>query len=695
MTRSDAAPIRVLHVDDDPEFVDMAATFLERTDGRLSVETATNAEEGLERLEDGRFDCIVSDYEMPGRDGLAFLEAVRADDPDLPFILYTGEGSETVAGDAISAGATDYLQKSVGTDQFTILANRIRNAVEQYRTARRAAELDRVRALVSAVNQALVRAGSRSEVETRVCEIFSDADPYRFAWIGDVDPETGSITPRASAGIDEGYLETVTVTADETATGRGPAGTAVRERRVSVTQNVQDDPDFEPWREDALERGFQAVAAIPLDHDATLYGLLCVYADRPNAFDEVERGLLAELGDDVAHAIHSRTIQAQLREERRRLERSERILEASGDPVYALDSDGRFTYVNDAFVELTGYDESELVGEHISIVVARDDVDAGTAVITALLRSDERTRDTFEMELITADGDAVACENHIALLPSGEGFAGTTGIVRDITDRRQRERELQRRTEKLETLTDELEAQYRYLFEQAPVMAVVTRATDGSPIIEDCNRQFVETLGYSRMDVLGRPLDEFYTPESRRELLDDGGYERALNGEFVREDRELVTADDEAIETLLRAVPRRDAEADVTGTLALFVDISERKELEQEKNRLEEFTSVVSHDLRNPLNVAQGRVELAREESDSEHLEAASDALERMRELIEDLLSLARSGDRIDETVPIQLGPLAGSCWRNVDTTDATVVIDTERTIRADRSRLSQLFENL
>jgi PAS domain S-box-containing protein len=661
----------------------------------LSVETASDADDAMERLDGERFDCIVSDYEMPGRDGIAFLEAVREDDPDIPFVLYTGQGSESVAGDAISAGATDYLRKSAGTDQFTILANRIRNAVEQYRATRRAADLDRVRALVSTVNQALVRAGSRSEIETRVCEAFSDADPYRFAWIGDVDPETGVISPRASAGIDEGYLEAVTVTADETATGRGPGGTAIRERRVSVSQNVRDDPDFAPWREDALERGFQAAAAIPLDHDGTLYGLLCVYADRPNAFDEVERGLLAELGDDVAHAIHSRSIEAQLREERRRLERSERILEASGDPVYALDGDGRFTYVNDALVELTGYRESELVGEHISILVDQADVDAGTAVITELLASDERTHDTFEMELVTADGDAVTCENHIALLPSDGEFAGTTGVVRDITDRQQHERELRRRTEKLETLTDELEAQYRYLFEQAPVMAVVTRARDGRPVIEDCNRQFVETLGYDRMDVLGRYLDEFYTPESRRQLLDDGGYERALNGEFVREDRELVTADEGTIETLLRAVPRRDPDADVTGTLALFVDISERKALEQEKNRLEEFTSVVSHDLRNPLNVAEGRVELAREEHDSDHLDAASNALDRMRELIEDLLSLARSGDRIDEVTPIELGPLVENCWRNVDTTDATVVTDAERTIRADRSRLRQLFENL
>jgi PAS domain S-box-containing protein len=125
--------VRVLHVDDEPEFADMAATFVEREDDRFDIETATSASEGLERLASNSFDCVVSDYDMPGQSGIEFLEAVREKHPDLPFILYTGKGSEEVASDAISAGVTDYLQKESGTGQYPVLANRIRNAVEKYR----------------------------------------------------------------------------------------------------------------------------------------------------------------------------------------------------------------------------------------------------------------------------------------------------------------------------------------------------------------------------------------------------------------------------------------------------------------------------------------------------------------------------------------------------------------------------------
>ena len=95
--------IRALHVDDDPEFAEMVATFLEREDDQFDITTATSADEGLTCLSANEFDCVVSDYEMPGQSGIEFLEAVREEYPALPFILYTGKGSEEIASDAISA----------------------------------------------------------------------------------------------------------------------------------------------------------------------------------------------------------------------------------------------------------------------------------------------------------------------------------------------------------------------------------------------------------------------------------------------------------------------------------------------------------------------------------------------------------------------------------------------------------------
>jgi CheY-like chemotaxis protein len=137
--------IRVLHVDDEREFVDVAASLLERETDDITVETETDPDAALDTLAGGEFDCVVSDYNMPETDGIEFLGAVREDHADLPFILFTGQGSEQVASEAISAGGTDYIQKTSDTSQYTVLANRIENAADQYRARRRVKRANRRR----------------------------------------------------------------------------------------------------------------------------------------------------------------------------------------------------------------------------------------------------------------------------------------------------------------------------------------------------------------------------------------------------------------------------------------------------------------------------------------------------------------------------------------------------------------------
>lgn len=83
-------PIRVLHVDDNPDFADLTMAFLERESNSFDIETATSATDGLAAIENKKPDCIVSDYDMPGTNGLEFLETIRETYSDLPFILFTG-----------------------------------------------------------------------------------------------------------------------------------------------------------------------------------------------------------------------------------------------------------------------------------------------------------------------------------------------------------------------------------------------------------------------------------------------------------------------------------------------------------------------------------------------------------------------------------------------------------------------------
>ena len=119
------------------------------------------------------------------------------------------------------------------------------------------------------------------------------------------------------------------------------------------------------------------------------------------------------------------------------------------------------------------------------------------------------------------------------------------------------------------------------------------------------------------------------------------------------------------------------------------------RELTRQNERLDRFASVISHDLRNPLSVATGRLELLATECDSEHIDSLRTAIERMDALIDDVLTLARQGQPIDETEPVSLSEIANSCWDVVDSSDATLAVEHDLTVIADESRLQQLLENL
>ena len=123
--------------------------------------------------------------------------------------------------------------------------------------------------------------------------------------------------------------------------------------------------------------------------------------------------------------------------------------------------------------------------------------------------------------------------------------------------------------------------------------------------------------------------------------------------------------------------------------------VQRERELKRERDRLDEFVKVAAHDLRNLLNVANGRIELAKSECESEHLSDAADRIVRSVDLLDDLLSLARSGEQIGEMESVELDSLVQDCLIHAETADATISYELDCTIQADRSRLKQLLENL
>ena len=236
------------------------------------------------------------------------------------------------------------------------------------------------------------------------------------------------------------------------------------------------------------------------------------------------------------------------------------------------------------------------------------------------------------------------------------------------------------------------------LFANVPDPAVAYDFVGGEPIVHRVNDAFEETFGYDAETIVGESVDDYIIPagvDAEQEATDLN--ERLRRGENVRREVTRETVDGQR-HFILHVVPiRLDAE-NVSG-YAIYTDVTERKErestLRRQNEQLDEFASIVSHDLRNPLSVAEGYVDLAQETGEIAHLAEAGEALDRMDELVEELLSLARQGRAVGNTETVSLETIARDAWETVDTGDAELVVSGDVTLDANPARTRELLENV
>ncbi|MXR50598.1 PAS domain S-box protein [Halovenus sp. WSH3] len=779
---AESGGISVLCVESEPDRADRTVRLLEAADDRLTVTAVCSAQSALEYLDADGIDCVLSAYALPEIDGLQFLQTVRAEYPNLPFILYTTAASEDIVSAAVSADVSDHLDRPQQPDGYQNLAARIRAVVERERVRRGAAsDHEQAKRVLEASPDGILVSVERELVYANpaAADLFgaaeSDllgADPVSLT---DTDPviwepkraqaDDELLTRHRSSfpTLDGGRVDTeLTTNTIEWQSGTGIVAvlrdvteSADTERNVDQTRTylegivnsvsalislkdtegryllmnrrcrellgidestnvvgMTDDQLFDEQLADKLsvdesdlfETGETSESEVtvpttegertllirktPLFDDGDPYAICAVatdittqknrqhaltervkelsavhrvvdmfnaerernedllsefitglpesfqypsrtdaritYGDRtvttgefdpdcpvidavgrtqkgPDLYLEVacrppdgesdpflaeERSLLDTLASVIAGYLERRSYIEEL-------QRYETTLRALGDPVYALDADGRFTFVNDALLDRTGYDKSEILGEHASLLLTEEGVERGSAVIRDLLDSPEETQTAkWEMELKTADGERIPAENHVALLPFGEdGFRGTAGVIRDITDRTERERELRRRKDLLvrtERMADvggwelDLEAGQIYW-------------TEGARLIHDVSEEFEPTPDKAI---------EFFHPEDRERINRAVARCRETGEPFDAEVR-LITAEgrERLIHIRGEAVSENGTET-VRGTLQ---DITELRENEQQ---LTVLNRVLRHNLRNSLNVVTANAEL-------------------------------------------------------------------------------------
>jgi len=364
------------------------------------------------------------------------------------------------------------------------------------------------------------------------------------------------------------------------------------------------------------------------------------------------------------------------------------LVQESNDVATIIDTDGTITYVSPAVTRVLGYDPDELVGHTGYEFVHPDDRERNADAVEAVLQTPDEPQ-TVEVRFKHADGTWCWIEATMRNRLEDDVIDGILLNSRNITERKEQERELR-----------ELAGEYEALLNNAEdaIFFVDVDASDSDITFEfdRLSPAYERQTGLTTEEVRGEPPRNVFGEKQGTEL--EANYHRCVKSREPISYQEELRVNEEAQIWQTNLAPVL-TDGEVSRLVGITRNVTNRvdreRQLRRQKERLDEFASVISHDLRNPLNVAQGRGTILAEQTESDHLAPLLRSLNRMEAIVEDTLTLARQGDTIDETESIGLTDLVGKCWATVDTNDATIEIDDEVNFQGDPDRLRHVFENL
>lgn len=499
------------------------------------------------------------------------------------YVRYEDLPLKTKAGARVEV---EFVSNAYASEGIKVIQCNIRNITERKNAEAKLQRHTQLYAALSQCNKAIVHCDNEEELFLQVCRAAVQFGGMKMAWIGLIDSETLRVQPVASFGDDTEYLKDINISAHaDSAFGRSPTGTALRENHLYWCQDFLNDPVTVPWRERAVHAGLAAAAALPLKRKGMVIGTFTLYSGETNGFDEAARDLLVEMATDISFALDNLAGESQRKRAEEEIEFKNTILqtqqETSLDALLVVDENGQIISYNQQFIDLWRL-PPQLVGTYLDAPVLQfvaDQVKDSDAFVTRVQYLNERCSDKRREELQLKDGRII--DRYSAPMTGADNkYFGRVWYFRDITERKQSER-----------VVRDSQKRFKAIFDQAPI-AMALLDSQGHLIVS--NLPLSKMVGYSIDELSKLTFSEFTYPEDVdkdlkqfTELMEGKIPTYQMEKRYVHKDGHLIWAN--LFVTILR--DEHGLPEDVIG---MAEDITERKKAEARIKYLSRVHAVLS-----------------------------------------------------------------------------------------------------
>ena len=419
--------------------------------------------------------------------------------------------------------------------------------------------------------QILIHANDEMNLLREICQVLVQKVGYRLVWIGFAETDNQkTVRPVAQAGAEENYLASLTVSWGDNEWGQGPTGRAIRSGKPCFAQNIMTDPQYAPWRSQALRHGYNSSMAMPLRLGNQVIGSINVYAQAAEAFNAETVQLFEDLAVDLMYRVKVLRDQVEHQQAEQALRESERrfraLFEGMPEAIFIADPEtGVIVDANPAASQLILRPREEIIGLHQSQLhppTSRE------AVINKFMGHCQQVLQSNQMFLVEevvyrSDGQQVPVEILTTLSPIQNKFL-IQGVFRDISERKRTENALR-----------ESEERFRSLVEQA-ADAIFVHDLQGYFV--DVNQSACHSVGYTREELLNLTIfDIDITANNHRNQLITTWQQLPVGVSFQREgEHQRQDGSTFSVETRLGLIRREN----IHYVVAIARDISERKQAE-------------------------------------------------------------------------------------------------------------------